>query len=503
MKKILAILLALMMTLGLVPALAEAPVEVTILLEGNNVSDDAAVMDKLNAYLADKIGVTVKPIWGTWADFDDKAVNAINSGDSSIDMMFTCSWTKNEYAQYAKEGAYIRLDDPADDLLAQYGQEMTALLPEVLMEGAVVEGADGAGIYAVPGFKDFATINSWDINVTLLEKYGYTLDDIKNTDFFGFGDIMAKVKAGEGDAFYPMYTEGAVMERMVTGTPIVNGDSNLLLSYYMDPQNVSEPGKYGVKLFNKYATEEYKAFVEKAHEYYEAGYIHPSLAIAEQATDTWRTAQNNAEYLISSEVTLYGYEFTTSEQRGIEVAYVYCNEPYIDNTSVQGAMIAISANSAHPVECMKFLNLLNTDPYVMTLMNYGIEGVHYNLNDKGEVEFTDERTNKYTVWTNGLGNVTLLPPTKGQGSDFQQKFAEFYAGSKKLPIYGFTFDPSNVQNEVAACVNVTEAYALTLNMGAADPATVLPEFLQKLEDAGIQKIVDEANAQLEAFLAAK
>ena len=168
MKKILAMLLVLMMTLGLVPALAEAPVEVTILLEGNNVSDDAAVMEKLNAYLSEKIGVTVKPIWGTWADFDDKAVNAINSGDSSIDMMFTCSWTKNEYAKYAKEGAYVRLDDPADDLLAQYGQEMTALLPEVLMEGAAVEGAEGAGIYAVPGFKDFATINSWDINVTLL-----------------------------------------------------------------------------------------------------------------------------------------------------------------------------------------------------------------------------------------------------------------------------------------------------------------------------------------------
>ena len=150
---------------------------------------------------------------------------------------------------------------------------------------------------------------------------------------------------------------------------------------------------------------------------------------------------------------------------------------------------------------MKFLNLLNTDPYVMTLMNYGIEGVHYNLNDQGEVEFTDERTNKYTVWTNGLGNVTILPPQKGQGADFQQKFADFYAGSKKLPIYGFSFDPSNVQNEVAACVNVTEAYALTLNMGAADPATVLPEFLQKLDAAGMQKIVDEANAQLEAFLA--
>lgn len=137
----------------------------------------------------------------------------------------------------------------------------------------------------------------------------------------------------------------------------------------------------------------------------------------------------------------------------------------------------------------------------MTLLNYGVEGVHYNLNDAGEVEFTEARQNSYTVWTNGVGNVTILPPQKGQGADFQQRFAEFYAGSKKLPIYGFTFDPTNVSNEIAAVANVKEAYFLTLCTGAADVDTVLPEFIKKMDDAGMQKIVDEANAQLAAFLA--
>ena len=73
-------------------------------------------------------------------------------------------------------------------------------------------------------------------------------------------------------------------------------------------------------------------------------------------------------------------------------------------------MMAISANSDKPEACMKFLNLLNTDPIVMTLLNYGVEDIHYNLNDQGEAEFTDARANSYTVWTNGLGDVTLLPP---------------------------------------------------------------------------------------------
>ena len=304
--------------------------------------------------------------------------------------------------------------------------------------------------------------------------------------------------------FYPFVFEGAVAERFVDSTPIVAGDANSLLSYYMDASDVSAPGAYGNTILNKYATPEFEAFARQMREYYLAGYIDPAIAIGETATDSWRNAQNTARYLISSEVSLYGYEFTTSATRGVEVQYLLTTDsPYIDNTSVQGAMMAISANSEHPVECMKFLNLLNSDPYVMTLLNYGVEGIHYNLNDEGEVEFTAERGATYTVWTNGVGNITLLPPQKGQGSDFQERFAAFYASSKKLPIYGFTFDSKPVENEIAAVTNIKEAYALSLFTGAVDVDTALPQMLSKLEAAGMQKIVDEANAQLTAFFAAQ
>ncbi len=505
MKKMLALLLAALMLLAMVPAMADGPVEITMLLEGNNVTDDAAVLEKLNEYLAEKIGVTLRPTWGTWGNFDQLAQDAVNTGSSEYDILFTCSWTANEYSKYAKKDAYVRLDDPEDNLLEQYGAELMEVLPDLLFEGARTEGIDGEkGIYAVPGFKDFATMNTWDVNVTLLEKYGYTLEDVQNAGFYGWGDIFATVKAGEeqdGKVFYPFIFEGAVVERYVTGTPIITGDSNSLLSYYMNTEDVSVPGAYGNVIFNKYATPEFEKFARQMREYYLAGYIDPAIAIGETATDTWRNAQNTANYLISSEVSLYGYEYTTSEARGIQVAYLMTTDaPYIDNTSVQGAMMAISSNSEHPVEAMKFLNLLNTDPYVMTLLNYGIEGVHYNLNAEGEVEFIPEARSTYSPWTNGLGNVTLLPPQKGQGADFQARFAEFYAGSKKLPIYGFTFDIKPVETEIAAVANVKEAYALSLCTGAVDVDTALPELLSKLEGAGMQKIVDEANAQLKAFL---
>ena len=116
------------------------------------------------------------------------------------------------------------------------------------------------------------------------------------------------------------------------------------------------------------------------------------------------------------------------------------------------------------------------------------------------MEFVAEARGTYSPWTNGVGNVTILPPQKGQGADFQQKFAEFYAGSKKLPIYGFTFDSKPVETEIATIANIKEAYMLSLCTGAVDVDSALPELLSKLENAGIQTVVDKANEQLKAFL---
>lgn len=490
---------------------AEAPAEAAALdtsepvtlkwyLHGSTVNDDKAVMEKVNEYLGEKLNVTLEPIWGTWGDFDEGSTLAINGGDD-VDIYFTCSWSANEYNSFAKKGAWVRLDDPETNLLANYGSDIWNALPEVLKTGAEIEGSDGYGVYALPAFKDFGTQNTWDVNVTLLEKYGYTLDDIKNTDYYGFGDILKTVKEGEGADFYPLLVEGFVLERMVDNSIIVNGDSGSLnvLSYYIDPTDVSKD--IGSKIVNKYATEEYKKFVEQTREYYQAGYIDPGCANKQTANDLRTSKQLEGAYLIGTQSYALGYEVQASQERGIEVAFVPCTPPYVDKTSTQGAMMAISTASKNPERAMAFLNLLNTDPYLMTLLEYGVEGTHYNLNDDGLVVFTAERDN-YQPWRNGMGNITLLPPQEGEGKDFfTNTFIPYYEAAKAIPAFGYQFDPTNVETELAALANVGEEYALALSVGAIDPETALPEFLDKLEAAGMSKVVDEANTQLDAYFA--
>lgn len=501
MKKFLSLMLAMVMVLSVCSfAHADELPTITIMFHGSNVSDDTAVLAAVNEYIADKVGAKLEVIWGTWGDFDQKATDALTMADDGVDMVFTCSWSADEYNTFAKQGYFVKLDD----LIAEYGADLVAALPKSLMDAATIEGAEGMGVYAVNGYKDFATQNTWDVNVTLLEELGYSLKDFMATPFEEYGEIFAKAKAVKGDAFYPFVVEPAVLERMVTNSIIVTGDSGSvnLLSLYLNPEDVSAEGIYGNKIMNKFATPEYKKFVETMRAYYEAGYIDPALSVAETSNDTRTNKLLNGDYLVGTQSYALGYEKTVSQERGIEVAMVPCTDPYVDTTASQGAMVAISTASNHPVESFKFLALLNSDPYLMTLLNYGVEGIHYEKTEAGLVKFTDARST-YSPWTNGMGNVTLLPDTEAEGAGFREEFKAYYGSAKAIPAVGFIFNNEDVSTEMGALANVAAQYSLALASGAVDPETALPEFLAALDAAGMQTYLDAANAQLDAFMALK
>ena len=209
------------------------------------------------------------------------------------------------------------------------------------------------------------------MNVTLLTELGYTVDDLMAKGFFGWDEIFAKAKEVKGDSFYPFLVEPMVAERMVTNSIIVAGDagSTNLLSLYLNPEDVSAEGVYGNKFVNKFATPEYKAFVDQMHKYYEAGYIDPALSVGETSNDARTNHQKDASYLIGTQSYAFGYEYSAEVlARGAEIKFVPCTDPYVDTTASQGAMMAINSASEHPEESFKFLALLNSDPVLMTLM---------------------------------------------------------------------------------------------------------------------------------------
>ena len=521
MKKYLSLLLALVMVLslaacGAAPAedapateapaadapATEAPVEkgepttIRMWFHGSTVTPDASakVMEELNKVLVEKINVVLEPIWGTWGDFDTSVTTALAGGDD-VDIYFTCNWSADEYNKYAKDGYWVKLDD----MLATNAPELLKTIPQGIWDCAKTNGYDGMGIYGVPGLKDTATQNCWDVNVTLLKELGYELPE--KLDFFSaeFEEMLQKAKDAKGADFYPLVIEDAVLERMVNHSAIVTGDlgTGNVLSYYYDAANPSKDT--GATIVNKFATPEFQKFAEKVYDYSQKGFISPSCQSTATANDYRAATQTAGEYLFGTQSYAFGCELDFSKARGIEVAMVPETAPYMDSTSGQGAMMAISATSKNPEKALEFLNLLNTDSEVMTLVNYGVEGFTYNKNDDGTITFVDEARATYSPWTNGVGNIRILPPTDAQGADFWDRFSAYYDSAEKLPYGAFILDTSAMTNEAAALGNVYAKYAFNLMSGAVDPATELPKFLNELSTAGIDKFVEAAQTQLAEF----
>lgn len=483
------------------PAEELEPVTLRIWFHGSNVTPEASkkVMKELNAYLGEKINVTLEPIWGTWGDFDTATTTALAGGDD-VDIYFTCNWSANEYNKYARDGYWVKLDD----MLSTYAPELKETIPEEIWDCAKTNGYDGMGVYAVPGLKDTATQNCWDVNGTLLKELGYDVDAVckAGLDYFSpeFEEMMQKAKDAKGSDFYPLLIEPSVLERMVTHSAIITGDLNgaNVLSYYYDAEH---PGKdTGATLVNKFATDEFAKYAAKTYEYAQKGFISPSCQSTATANDYRSACQASGEYLFGTQSYAFGCELDFSAARGIDVRMVPETAAYMDCTSGQGAMMAISATSKNPERALMFLNLLNTDPTVMTMVNYGTEGFTYNKNDDGTITFIEDARASYTPWTNGVGNVRILPPTDAQGADFWTRFSAYYDAAEALPYGGFIFDSSVVEKEGAAIANVYAEYAFNLMSGAVDPATALPAFQKKLEEAGIEKFVSAAQEQLKAYV---
>ena len=151
---------------------------------------------------------------------------------------------------------------------------------------------------------------------------------------------------------------------------------------------------------------------------------------------------------------------------------------------------------------MKFLNLVNTDKTLFNMLCFGIEGTHYTLNEDGTAKTDDAKGyNPNVDWMMGNQFNGLL--REGQESDLWEKTKELNVSAVESKALGFAFDSTTVTNEIASVSAVYDQYGKALETGGVDPATVLPEFQQKLKTAGADKIIEEMQRQLDEWKASK
>lgn len=170
-----------------------------------------------------------------------------------------------------------------------------------------------------------------------------------------------------------------------------------------------------------------------------------------------------------------------------------------------GVLFFIPTNAKNPEKAMEVLNLLFTDGEFSNVLANGVEGEDYTITDaeNGVIEFNGSAEKKYTnmfgVWGDGAQWYISPPTTPDIYQQREDYLAETVAHTSK--VYGYKFDASSVETEQSTVKNVIAKYLTQLEYGTVDVDTVLPEFLNDLENAGMSTIIEENQRQLDEWLA--
>lgn len=170
------------------------------------------------------------------------------------------------------------------------------------------------------------------------------------------------------------------------------------------------------------------------------------------------------------------------------------SEPTFD-TYTNYVFWGVSAQSARPWQAVRLLQAIYSDPDIALLLLFGEQGVDYTLGAGRELKVTD------ASWS---GNKWAWPgwQTVQQSVSLEnQRIIPAGAQVRYSPAYSFVCDAGAYAAEAEQCKAVVEKYNKGLLCGFLEPESTIPAFLQELDDAGINAILQEKQRQLDGWLA--
>ncbi|NLO84134.1 MAG: ABC transporter substrate-binding protein [Clostridiales bacterium] len=483
MKKLLSLLLVTVLALGLVPGFSafaqEDPYHITMAYIGNEQPEMNKVLAAINELTLKELNMTFDVIQLGFGDYEQKEQLMLAGGDE-LDILPVF---------YINASSFVTngfLVDMAD-LIQEHGTGIIESMGEDIATGGAINGF----LYGIPANKESASLSGIVMRKDIVDKYEIDVDSIKTYE--DLTPIFEKIHAGEPTM------------NLLVGINIVTQVESWDVMY--DGFGVLDNGGQDTTVVNMYETEEYLRRVNLVRDWYEAGYIMLDAATTTESNQNLLKAGNTFAYLspikpdfLIQEEKTTGYELVTAYVENVSNLYSY---------SVNFFNWGIASNSKDPAKAMQFLNFAYTNSEFMNLINWGIEGEHYVFaNDEKTIikfpEGIDATNNAYNLnigWE--LPNQFIAYPWEGNASDIWERYQAFNNEAQKSKAFGFIYESSAVSNELVALKNVEGQYKKTLETGSVDPDTVLAQFNDALYAAGLQKVIDEKQAQLDAWLATK
>ena len=429
---------------------------------GDKPQDYDLVMEKVNEITKEKINAEVQLNY--LSDFSQK-LSLMMSSNEEFDLAFTCSWA-NPYYDGARKGGFMDISKILDK-----HQKLKDSMPDYVWEAATVDG----GIYAVPNYQATATVKAVYLRKDLLDKYNFDASKVKKmTDLEPYFDTIL---ANEPGVF-----------------PIQPGDPSMFLD---DPYQFEEVSVNGLgydkntgKVVYIDATPEMKAVYEKIREWYKKGYIRQDVATGTTSQDV-----KNGLYAAWCSTGYRPGELETNEKSsGFELVAVPIDDNYhMSKSKVLASMTAVSATSKNPEKAVELLELVNTEPELINLLTYGIEGTHYEKISDNKIKFIDSGYSQNAAWMYGnMFNAYLMEHERDTLYDEIKDANDNSIKEKHLEFLPQTKEYTTIISNIA-----TFSGQYYFANGQKDIDTLYDQYIEKLETAGYQTLIDGIQKQLD------
>ena len=454
------------------PALAPYTVNYLVMRAIADESDQKAVEENLNQYLAEKASDKLPntKLHFTFIDGDmGSQISLMAAAGEKFDL------TMNPYGLSMPSAVAKGIFLPIDDLLKKYGQTIMKVVDPKMWAASTIKGK----IYAIPHPFVYATTNSMVFKKELVEKYKFDYMSVKTPK--DLEPFLKDVKKGE-PGMTPFFPDWSSLLNTQVADKVIEG-----VSYYLKDN----------KLIWDFDIPENLENAKTLYDFYNKGYIPKDLIsiienIAQSKSGKYAVVPDAGIYDATGEKSTNLYGFPTVE------APLFT--PIIGTTGVLTMYTAVSATSEDPERAMMMQDYMYEDKTFFNLTCYGKEGLNFEYTagkgtDNPSVKTKDG--SKWTIWECWTGPLWYQWDSNWNSTKALQAMKKATESAPVSPILGFLPDLEPIKKEAAQVSAIyDETRKVLVNGIEPNLETYLAEQKVKAQKAGLDKMIVELNAQL-------
>ena len=518
-KRLLAAALAMVMSVGLLSACGQKPAEsssesapassqsqpassssaaasseadkpaetVTIRVRHYGVADqvdEAKVIEALNAYTEEKIGVVIE-----YESLVNSEYHAKTKLDLAADPQFDVFWTNTQHIALARDGALKDLTDLIPKYKALYEAH-----PQSDWDSVAVDGKNYYLMNKKEAFLDYGVATPKALADKVKAETGIDFNAIEiENGWLGMSAlepyIEAALKIGGSDIDVPVSNLVGIQTwvgldgryEKTDKFPLVYDTQTKKIINYLETDYVKECTEM-MDRWNEKGFWDERLLMDKVIG--TAVYKTPNFVLV-----GWTTVPDNANNYASR---YQAYEAYVKEG----------SDGYVNNSvNVQsGWCIPATVTDEKIVDAVfRWVELIQTDSQAANLFTFGAEGVHWNYTADGFIEKTDAASGwANATWKTGNYWVTGVLTTEAKNK--VEEYDKYNNRAKVYETVGLRLNFTDFSAESTAVSNAWAEYQKQVVYGF-DGVEALKSVNEALYAAGLQTLIDEANKQLEAYLA--